>query len=247
MITSMQNEFVKYWTSLKEKKNRDLHQQYLIEGNHLVEEAIKANVAIKLIYYNKPYPILGIEQIEVSKEVFKKITNTEAPQGIAAICKIINEKKEDAKKIIVLDGVQDPGNAGTILRSAVAFNFDLIIFSVDSVDLYNDKFIRATQGYFYQIAMIKTEIKDYLKNSKILKIATVLDEDATLLPNIDFNDSFILIAGNEGRGIKEEISLLADYKVRIPHLKSVDSLNVSIALSICMYEATKKKFCQINK
>ena len=156
MISSNQNERVKYWASLKNKKNRDEAKEYVIEGEHLVNEAYKYGYLKTVIFYdnlNNKYE--NIELVEVSKNVIEKISSTSSPQKILGIVKYFDEDvKEIPNKIVLLDGVQDPGNAGTIVRNSLAFGYNLVFFSNDSVDIYNSKFIRATQGYFYSLKIM---------------------------------------------------------------------------------------------
>ena len=135
-ITSLQNAKVKYWVSLKNKKIRDKDQVFLVEGDHLINEALKKNLVVETIS-----TVSKDRNYFVTKEIMQKISNQKSICKEAAVCKFL--KSEDIKgNVLILDGLQDPGNLGTIIRSAVAFNIDTIILSDDCVDLYNEKVIR---------------------------------------------------------------------------------------------------------
>ena len=161
MITSNQNEQVKYWASLNEKKNRDKFKEYIIEGEHLVIEAYKNGYLKTVIYKDKlNLNLENIEKVEVSENVIKKISSTVTPQSVIGIARYFDDESVDLnKRIVALDGVQDPGNAGTIVRNSLAFGYNLVFFSNNSVDIYNSKFIRATQGYFYSLKIIRGDRK----------------------------------------------------------------------------------------
>ena len=148
-IESLQNKKVKEWCKLKEKKYRDETGLFLIEGDHLILEAEKLQVIKEIIYVNKEKKA----DFYVTKEVMQKISNQKSISESIAICYKLKEE-EIGSKVLVLDGIQDPGNLGTILRSAVAFSFDTVILSEDTVDLYNVKTIRATVGMLFKIRII---------------------------------------------------------------------------------------------
>ena len=159
-INSVNNSRVKQWMKLKKKKYRDEYQEYLVEGDHLVEEALKASQVKTILSLEDQY-IEGVECIQVTPEIIAKLTQVDTPQPIMAICKKKAEEKLNlsGKKFLLLDQLQDPGNIGTIVRTAYAFNFDQVIFSEGSVDLYNEKFIRASQCACFHIDCIKKDLK----------------------------------------------------------------------------------------
>lgn len=240
-ITSVQNETIKKYALLKNKKNRDEAREFIIEGYHLVKEALKTNLVKKIFYTDlKDINPEIIECIEVSDNVLAKLSFTSNPQGIVAIVSFFNNeiKLNEYKKVVALDKVQDPGNAGTIVRSAKAFGFDAVFFSNDSVDIYNDKFIRSTQGYFFTIPFFYVDLKNTLlslKENNHILIATHLSSSSKNPEEIDPNSKITLILGNEGNGVSKEILDISDKNVIIPMVDGVDSLNVSIAGSILMY------------
>ena len=241
MISSNQNERVKYWSSLKEKKNRDEYKEYIIEGEHLVLEAYKNGYLKTVIYFDKlNSDFKGVEVVEVSDNVMKKISSTQTPQKVAGIARYFDEVTySNEEGIIALDGVQDPGNAGTIVRNSLAFGYNLVFFSNESVDIYNSKFIRATQGYFYSLKIIRGNIKDFilnLKENNYQIVSTYLDKESINLNEFKVNPKHCLVLGNEGQGVSKEIIDLSDKKIIIPMDDKVDSLNVAVASGILMYK-----------
>lgn len=241
LITSINNQTIKELDKLKQKKYRDSEQKFLIEGEHLVEEAEKSGVLEKIILLeNSEYPS-KLEKIYVSKNVMKKLSSLDTPPNIIGVCKMLS-KKELGKKVLLLDDIQDPGNLGTIIRSSVAFNVDSIVMSLNTVDLYNPKVIRSTQGMIFKINLIKDDLERVIEKlkSKNIPIYTTNVNGGENIKNINSTDSYGLIMGNEGNGVKDEISALADRKIYIPMNSKVESLNVSVAASILLYELGDK-------
>lgn len=241
LITSINNQTIKELDKLKQKKHRDLEQKFLIEGEHLVEEAEKSGVLEKIILLeNSEYPS-KLEKIYVSKNVMKKLSSLDTPPNIIGVCKMLS-RKELGKKVLLLDDIQDPGNLGTIIRSSVAFNVDSIVMSLNTVDLYNPKVIRSTQGMIFKINLIKDDLGQVIEKlkSKNIPIYTTNVNGGENIKNINSTDSYGLIMGNEGNGVKDEISALADRKIYIPMNSKVESLNVSVAASILLYELGDK-------
>ena len=240
-ITSLQNETIKKYALLKNKKYRDEAKEFIVEGYHLVKEALKSNLVKKIFYTDlKDLEVNDIECIEVSENVLAKLSSTVSPQGIIAIVKFFDDNAINLasfNRIVALDHVQDPGNAGTIVRSAKAFGFDLVLFSEESVDIYNDKFIRSTQGYFFTIPFYNVKLKQALLDLKEnhTLIATHLSSNSINPENANINNPFVLVLGNEGNGVSKEILEICDKNVVIEMEKGVDSLNVGIAGSILMY------------
>ena len=241
LITSINNQTIKELDKLKQKKYRDLEQKFLIEGEHLVEEAEKSGVLEKIILLENSEYHSNLEKIYVSKSVMKKLSSLDTPPNILGVCKMLS-RKELGKKVLLLDDIQDPGNLGTIIRSSVAFNVDSIVMSLNTVDLYNPKVIRSTQGMIFKINLIKDDLGQVIKKlkSKNIPIYTTNVNGGENIKNINSTDSYGLIMGNEGNGVKDEISTLADRKIYIPMNSKVESLNVSVAASILLYELGDK-------
>lgn len=236
MITSINNQKIKELAKLKQKY-RDLTKTYLVEGEHLVEEAYKSGVLLEILTSN--IAKYSYDQMtEVSQEVIEKLAFTSSPQPIIGVCKM-NEKNQlnlEGKRFILLDNLQDPGNIGTIVRTALAFNFDQIILSSNSVDLYNDKFIRSTQGACFHISCIKhdlVEAVNKLKEKDVTVIGTSLHE-ARVIDETSVNKKVAIVLGNRGNGVSDAILKETDFNVYIP-IQQAESLNVAIAGAICMF------------
>lgn len=233
MITSLTNQVVKDLVKLNTSKGRKEAGLFIVEGRHLVLEAIKAGVLVKA------YTIKDdLEGEKVSEQVMKKICNTSTVVNQIGICKFI-EKRELSDKILILDGVQDPGNLGTLMRSAKAFNFNTIFLSDGTVDPYNDKVIRSSQGAIFKLNIIQGNIIDFLN-----KISDYDIYSTNVINGIDIRDANIskkiaLILGNEGNGVSDEVKAL-NLKNLYISMDNMESLNVSIAGSILMYEISKK-------
>lgn len=241
IITSVNNEFIKEIVKLKEKKYRDLTNTFLIEGLHLVNEAINNNL-IKVIFVLEDFSFdTNFKKIIVSREAMKKLSDNPSLPKIMAI---VEKKKEESigNKVVILDRVQDPGNLGTIIRSATAFNFDTIILSNDSVDLYNSKVVRSTQGMLFNINILRRDIKEEITNLKS-KNYLILGTDVyngSDVSKYTVNKKFALVLGNEGTGVSEEVKSLCDDNLYIKMNSNCESLNVSVAASILMYELGSK-------
>ncbi|MCD7894007.1 MAG: RNA methyltransferase [Erysipelotrichaceae bacterium] len=236
MITSMNNETIKDILKLKQKKYRDEMGLFLIEGYHLVEEARKKG-CIKCIItsLNKTY---DENTIYVSESIMKKLAFTKTPQPIMAICfKFDYTIDFDSHRYLLLDQLQDPGNAGTIIRSALAFNYKQVILSKDCVDIYNDKVIRSTQGALFHMNIVFMDLFDAidkLHEHNIEVYATAL-ENGKDIHIFDKKDKMAFVMGNEGNGVSQKILDKCDNRMYIP-IAGIDSLNVAIAAGIVMYE-----------
>ena len=234
MIDSLDNKKIKEITSLKIKKYRDQYGLFLVEGKHLVDEAKKSGLLEEVILLDDEYDF--DKKLIVSEKVMKKLSFQDSLPSIMGVCKI-KDNKLIGSKYLLLDGIQDPGNLGTIIRSSVAFNVDTIVISKNTVDLYNDKVIRSTQGMIFHINIIRCDLEEVINKIKgDIKIIGTSLGDSTPLRSIDKLERYALIVGNEGNGVKKEILDLCDDIVRIEMNKDVESLNVGVATSIILYE-----------
>lgn len=243
IITSFDNDKVKYLKKLSKKKYRDLYNEFLVEGRHLVIEAYKHNMLKEIILCDGEVTPFDVPYTVVSYEVIKKISEVETPQKIMGLCKKI-EDTTIGSRILLLDEIQDPGNMGTIIRSAVAFDIDTIILSKNCVDLYNPKVVRSTQGMLFHIPILIYDFDELLPMLKELKIpiyATRVEygTDVSTLKE-DEKKRFALLMGNEGNGVHPEYLELSDKNLYIPMSNEVESLNVAIATSILLYELRNK-------
>ena len=240
-ITSINNEYIKEISKLNEKKYRDKSNKYLIEGLHLVTEALKYDIIDTIIIREDFSYETNIKHIIVSNEVMKKLSdNPSIPKIMAIVYK--KESTISGNKILLLDRLQDPGNLGTIIRSAVAFNFDTIILSNDTVDLYNSKVLRSTQGMLFNINILRqdlTNVINELKKNNYTIYGTKVD-NGNDVKEINNTNKFALIIGNEGTGISDNILKQCDKYLYIKMNNNCESLNAGVAASILMYEMGNK-------
>ena len=240
LYSSIENKKIKNIKKLYTKKYRDEYNEFLIEGEHLILEAYKKGILKELILEEGTDFKLDIETSYVTSSVLKYISELSNPSKIMGICNKIKEK-EIGKKLVILDGVQDPGNLGTIIRSSVAFNIDTIILSNTCVDLYNSKVLRATQGMIFNINIIERDLEEIIPKLKEnnYKVYGTKVNGGKSLKDIEKTDKFAIIMGNEGNGVKPEIlDMCSDY-IYIDMNKSCESLNVGVATSIILYELDK--------
>lgn len=241
IITSLNNPTIKEISKLKNKKYRDLTNTYLVEGEHLVEEAYKNNLLIKIILLEDTICNYDIEKIYVTKEVMKKLTELDTPNKIIGIVKK-NTPLPIGNKILILDNIQDPGNLGTIIRSSVAFDIDTIVLSPNTVDIYNPKVIRSTQGMIFYTNIITLELKEFINEIKT-KNYTIFGtnvRNGKNIKEITLPEKFALVLGNEGQGVSKEIESLCDDNIYVKMSSKCESLNVSVATSILLYEVYNK-------
>lgn len=236
MITSIQNETIKSLMKLKQKKYRDETGLFLVEGYHLVEEALKYQCAMKIITTeNIQY---DIETVQVSQNVMNKLAFTKTPQPVMALCQQLKTQDilENGKRYLLLDRVQDPGNVGTIMRTALALGYDQVIMSKDCVDLYNDKVIRSTQGALFQMnvcVMDLVEVIVHLQKHGVNVYGTSLHQ-ALSIDEYEKQEKMAFVMGNEGQGISQTVLEACDQALYIP-IQSIESLNVAVASAIVMY------------
>lgn len=241
-ITSLTNDKVKQWVRLQDKKQRDKQQLFLVEGEHLVEEAMRFNLIEYLIVeIGFAYDCKDYQTYYVSSEIMKKISASVSGSKVIACCHFMQSNDNMHNKVIALDGVQDPGNLGMIIRSAIAFGYRDIILSNASVDIYNDKVIRSTQGALFQMNVVRGNIKDILlsKQEEGYHVYGTALKNAKSLQQVTKQDKHILVFGHEGKGISKEILALTNTNIFI-EMENFESLNVAAAASICMYEMSIK-------
>lgn len=242
LITSVKNEHVKELVRLKEKKYRDETNTFLVETKHLVLEAYRAGLIKELILeQNEIFPI-DVPITYVSNEVLKKISSMETPSKVMAVVRKRETDYQLGEKILILDKIQDPGNLGTIIRSAVAFNIDTIVCSKDTVDVYNPKVVRASQGMMFHIPIIIKNTEKFINElkSKDYKIVGTKVTNGHDVRNSSIYSHFALVIGNEGQGISKNIEELCDEYLFIKMNGNCESLNASVAASILMYEINNK-------
>ena len=238
-IESLNNSKVKYWAKLKSKKYRDETGLFLVEGDHLVKEALETSSVLELISTKEEEKREGIPFYLVTDAIMKKLSSQVSRSNIIAVCKK-KEEKEITGTVCPLDNIQDPGNLGTIIRSAVAFDINTLILGSDSVDLYNEKVIRSSEGMLFHLNILRMDAKEAIKKLKEngYKIYGTDVRKGTNLKEIKFKEKSAIIIGNEGAGMKEELKAYCDDSIHIPI--HCESLNASIAASIIFYEVGEK-------
>ena len=248
IITSKDNEIIKNIKKLKEKKYR--LDSYIVEGIKMVKEAISENQEIALIAIREDFKIdfdtKNIKTVTISNKIFNDISDVKTPQGILAVIKKNqnNQIETNSNYILALDSLQDPGNMGTIIRTADSANINQIIISKTTVDPYSPKVIRSTMGAIYRTNIIEVEdLKTTLKEiqSKGFQIITTDLKATQSIYDINYNNKTVVVIGNEANGVSQEILQTADKKVIIPMLGKTESLNASIAASIMIYEYVRQK------
>lgn len=258
VITSKDNEIVKNIKKLKEKKYRDQENKFIVEGIKMIKEAILENANIDKIVICEEcinngtidkellYEIAKEDCVYVTEKVFNTLTDVTNPQGILATINKQNSEENisyNEDVIVVLDGIQDPGNLGTILRTVDSVGLLQIILSEKTADPYNPKVVRSTMGAIYRVNIVRSNnIIETLKNMKKHKYeitATSLNTNKSIY-DIDYSKKVIVI-GNEANGVSNEVMNLADIKVKIPMLGKTESLNAAVATGVILYEYVRRK------
>ena len=262
MLTSTKNPLVKQLRSLGEStKARKEQSLFLIEGTHAITEAIATAYPLSIVCCTEKWIDLhshifkqieeleesadSVERIEVvSEEVLQAIATTQNPDGVIAAAPLPSKQTANIKTLgLALETIQDPGNMGAMIRSAVAVGIDGILVSPDTVDLTSPKIIRATAGQWFRCPLQTTNLSDRIRSLQaqgIKAISTLADAPKTYW-DYDFKQPTLILLGNEGNGLSEELIELADEAVSIPQSANVESLNVSICAALLLYEAKRQR------
>ncbi|MGB3495764.1 MAG: RNA methyltransferase [Elainellaceae cyanobacterium] len=259
MLTSLQNPLIKQVRKLQKAKERHSQRLFLLEGTHLLEESLKAGWALTAVCHTESwkqrYGDLWQQLAEttarlevVNEEVMRALTTTVNPDGVVAIApRHRSEASMPSGSFqlgLALETIQDPGNLGTIIRTAAAVNLDCLWLSHNSVDLDHPKVLRASAGQWFRLPMmVSTNLADdvqALKQSGVQVIATLPQASLTYW-DLDLTRPTLVLAGNEGAGLSPELAKLADHHVNIPLASAVESLNVAIATALILYEANRQR------
>jgi TrmH family RNA methyltransferase len=261
-VSSSKNPVIKEVRSLKNRKSREEKKLFFVEGIKIIEEALKENAEIVRVLVSEEFvsredsvPLMQIIESRGCKcfiipgKLFKEISDTETPQGIMAVVRTkhsgIDEIIHQNSSLVILDTIQDPGNIGTIIRTADAAGFDGIIISKGCVDIYNPKVIRATMGSIFRMPFHFSEnLVDtirILKSMDIRVIAAHLKGDKNYF-ELDMSGNIAVVIGNEANGIRDDVSVLADDLVRIPMAGRTESLNASVAAGLLIYEVLRQRW-----
>lgn len=246
-IESIHNDIIKLIISLREKKNRDEKSLFVVEGFKQVSE-IPKDWDIKFVLATEKYKDFDADKLYITTEkIFKKISDTKTPQEILAV---VEKKKFDIENVlskqgffVVIDTLQDPGNIGTIIRTAESFGCSGIFMSKNSVDIYGDKVVRSTMGAIFNMPIIQecdiVSLISLMKQKQINTCAFSLDTD-NVLSDFKVKNNTAIIIGNEAKGISKNILDIVDDKIKIDMWGKSQSLNAAVACSIAIYEISKQ-------
>ena len=257
-IASRQNSFVKELRAAFHHGEMTSQGDCAVEGVKAVEEAIRSGVRISAVFVsesarervNRLLPQLGshTETLLLPDEVFRSAVTSDTPQGIAALVRIKQHSLEDLLRVIeplivVAAGLQDPGNLGTVIRSAEAFGATGLIAIDGTVNPYNPKVVRASAGSLFRFPVTKLE-QDVLMpalRERGIRILATSSHKSVPLPQLDLSGPLAILFGNEGAGIPRNLLKCADQVIGIPHEPKVESLNAGIAASVVLYECSKQR------
>ena len=243
-ITSTENRIYKQTKKLLNRSERNKAKMFIAEGQRIVQDAVQAGV-VEYIFVSCDYEgaKYDLPVYRVSEKMFSALSDTETTQGILAVCKMTGYNIEDidGDTLLICDGVSDPGNLGTLIRTAECSGVRGIVLLKGTVDPYSPKVVRSTMGsifrmpvYFAQVRDIEERLGDYSL------IATVLDGSEDLY-DITFPKKTAVVVGNEAHGISKEIADMAQIRTLIPMCGKAESLNASVAGSVVMYEIFRQK------
>lgn len=251
-IESLQNSLVKHWKKLgTTRKERDKFSEFLVEGFHLTEESLKKKDLVKGLIVREGvdipdgWDIEGIPHYSVTAAVAKEISETEHSQGIFAHCaqpEFTEQEQAGWTRLLLIDAVQDPGNIGTMIRTASAAGIDAVILGKGCADPFNPKTVRSAQGSHFQIPVVKGELADWVQrmhDAGIPVVGTAL-HNAIPVHEAETQDKFALIVGNEGSGVSPELLQLTKQNLMVPLYGSAESLNVAVATGILLYSLVSR-------
>ena len=231
VITSKENPKIKFACSLKDNKTRKQERLFLAETFKALEMAILHQRVVEVFTLEQLDIDENIPQYLVSEEVLKKLSSNVNPEGVVFIAKMMEKEDKEYNKILYLDKVSDPGNVGTLIRTALAFSYDAVVLREGGCSIYNEKVVNSTKGAIFAIPVFNDEISSFKGTHQI--ISSALNKEAIPLEQIKIKDKFVLVLGNESHGIDPEILKISDTKVIIP-INNIDSLNVAVAGGILM-------------
>lgn len=257
-ILSPQNARVKGWAQLQEKKHRDKQNKYVVEGIHLVQEALSSRADIECVAYDVERGIprelaafpdtAGVEWIGVSRAIISKVSDTPSPQPVFAVIRKEARRWQDLVMldgglVMVLDGLQDPGNVGTIIRTADAVGAAGVVLGRGCADLYNPKTLRSTMGSLFHLPVVEGDLMEMLPEARSLgaRLVTTLLEGKQSCFEYDFQGTCWIVIGREGSGVSPEVAALVDDAIRIPMPGQAESLNAAMAATVLMYEALRQR------
>ncbi len=258
-ITSPDNEIYKSFARLYKRKHRDREGLYVIEGINLIEEAVKNGAALRSIFVRDDFEISALERITgdkekdvpvyiLSKALFDRTADTETPQGVAAVSEKpeCSEERffEETDNVIVLDRLQDPGNIGTVIRTADAAGFAGAVIIKGTADMFSPKTVRAAAGSLYRVHLLFADSpEDAVERLREhgRRIICTSPYAEKLFYDADMAEKAALVIGNEANGVCTELQDAADVNVRLPMEGTIESLNAAVAAAVVMYEAVRQR------
>ncbi|MCF6408721.1 TrmH family RNA methyltransferase [Pseudalkalibacillus salsuginis] len=244
-ITSPKNSRVKEWNKLKRKKGRDKAGAFIIEGPHLIEEALKHKAEVTDLIIDKSFRIPSdwhtgnMTTWVATSSVIEELADTETPQGVVAIVQAGSKEMELSSdgSYLLLDGIQDPGNLGAIIRTADSAGADGVILGNGTVDLYNSKVLRSTQGSLFHLPIVKGNLLEWIPRMKEKGIQVFGTSLKGGIPYTlsDRISGYALILGNEANGVHEDLLASSDQNLFVPIYGQAESLNVAVAAGILLY------------
>ena len=245
-ITSLKNPKITTWKSLKDRKGRRETGCFLVEGRKMVEEALASAFPVEAVLVDADraaeFTLLAhIPTFTMPAHVLAAVCDTKTPQGIAAVVRMADIPLNGAR-LVAMDGVQDPGNVGTIIRTADAAGFDGVILSSQCADVFSPKVLRATMGSVFRMGIRVTDDLPGLLARLVQEGASVLSSQLDGEPfyqRSPLNERFVLVIGSEGNGVTDEVKAVATHKVKLPMRGGAESLNAAVAAGIMMYELTR--------
>ena len=245
-LTSLKNPKVLAWRSLKERKGREERHAFLVEGSRMVREALSSSFPVSALLLREDYvpdfPLPeGLPLYLLPDNVFRAVSDTKTPQGIAAVL-ALQAREASGRRLLALDGVQDPGNVGTIIRTADAAGFDGILFSPDCADLFSPKVLRSTMGSIFRLGFSfpssLPQTLEKLKKDGFSVLSSQLDGNP-FYERGAVSSSFVLVIGNEGNGVSDAVKAVATHRLCLPMRGGAESLNAAVAAGIMMYDLTR--------
>ena len=245
-ITSARNPRVLAWRSLRDKKGRGEQDAFLVEGTKMVQEALSSGFDVRAVLLREdtvpPFdPPASVPVYQLPEHVFRSVCDTKTPQGVAAVLSR-RVLPLSGSRFLALDGIQDPGNMGTMIRTADAAGFDGLLLSPDCVDIFSPKVLRATMGSIFRMTFafsgdLPASLRD-LREKGFSVLSSQLDGEP-FYERKDVSSSFVLIVGNEGNGISDPVKAEATHRLRLPMRGGAESLNAAVAAGIMMYDLMK--------
>lgn len=242
VISAKDNKLVKYVKKLGKKSFRDETGCFVAEGERLVRDLYEKGAVIEKLFIaeGKDFGIEARESYHVTESVFLSMTDTTNPQGVLAVIKkTLYTSGDIAEPAVICDRISDPGNLGTIIRTADSAGFGSVVLLPGCADVYSPKVVRSTMGSLYGIPVVQCGIEDVMNKGFDIVCADLCG--AECIYDYDFTKPFALVIGNEANGVSDELREVADGRIKIPMLGKSESLNAAVSFAVCAYEAVRQR------